>query len=336
MQSKIGVLWLIALGGLAVGMTSPMGEWIGKARITLRVINEDGEPVPSASVRGYFENPRERDYVGDVFDKRTDRNGEVAVSGKVFGYMEGRVLCDDHYRTRFRFDSPHKPGTLDRTTAWPNWVTTNVVVLKRIRNPTPMFVKTVVVKVPEERTTMAYDLTADDWIEPDGNGVVTDIVFQVTSHYRSQNDWNISQCVHFPGQWNGIVATHVTVDASGNAASALKSLHSAPNDRYSSNWTYETIKTPRKYVNPIGTNQGSVFYYRIRSVVDDQGRLISALYGKIYGHIYVGLDDYRPNRKRNLMIQFTYYLNPDGTRNVEFDPQRNLFSTAPRSGLFDP
>ncbi len=32
---------------------------------------------------------------------------------------------------------------------------------------------------------------------------------------------------------------------------------------------------------------------------------------------------------KTAIIRFTYYLNPDGTRNVEFDPAKNLFRNLP-------
>jgi hypothetical protein len=47
----------------------------------------------------------------------------------------------------------------------------------------------------------------------------------------------------------------------------------------------------------------------VRTVLDEQGNVKSALYGKIYGDF----------------MHFSYYLNPTpNSRNVEFDPKRNL------------
>jgi hypothetical protein len=45
-----------------------------------------------------------------------------------------------------------------------------------------------------------------------------------------------------------------------------------------------------------------------------------AMYGKIQGDINISAI-----RNNTLSIGFTYYLNPDHTRNLEFDPKRNLF-----------
>ena len=63
--------------------------------------------------------------------------------------------------------------------------------------------------------------------------------------------------------------------------------------------------------------------FRIRTVLDDMGNIVSARYGKIYGPIEYGESDTNPGGK----VRFTYYLNPTpNDRNVEFDPERNLFT----------
>ncbi len=47
----------------------------------------------------------------------------------------------------------------------------------------------------------------------------------------------------------------------------------------------------------------------MRSALDQQGNVVSAHYGKIYGDF----------------MQFTYYLNPTpNDRNIEYDPKQNL------------
>jgi hypothetical protein len=51
------------------------------------------------------------------------------------------------------------------------------------------------------------------------------------------------------------------------------------------------------------------YFFRIRTVLDEEGNVKSACYGKIYGDF----------------MDFRYYLNPTpNSRNVEFDPKRNL------------
>ncbi len=45
-----------------------------------------------------------------------------------------------------------------------------------------------------------------------------------------------------------------------------------------------------------------------------------AMYGKIQGDII-----FDPRGSKTTGIVFKYYLNPDFTTNLEFDPKRNLF-----------
>ena len=67
--------------------------------------------------------------------------------------------------------------------------------------------------------------------------------------------------------------------------------------------------------------------FRVRTVLDDKGNIISARYGKIYGPIEYGDSDSNQGGR----VSFTYYLNPmDNDRNLEFDPSRNLLANPGR------
>ena len=48
------------------------------------------------------------------------------------------------------------------------------------------------------------------------------------------------------------------------------------------------------------------------------------MYGKIRNDI-----EFAP-RSKIVKIKMHYYLNPDYTRNLEFDPKRNLFTNLPK------
>ena len=69
---------------------------------------------------------------------------------------------------------------------------------------------------------------------------------------------------------------------------------------------------------------GQKYFFRVRTKKDDQGKIVSALYGKIYGDI--NFDFFSPKT----IVAFTYYLNPElNSRNMEFDPKQNLFKNLP-------
>jgi len=72
--------------------------------------------------------------------------------------------------------------------------------------------------------------------------------------------------------------------------------------------------------------------FRVRSVVDQQGRIIRANYGKIHGPFRLS-----PRLDGRWAIDLLYYYNPDGTPNLEFDPKRNLFGELPpEQRAYDP
>ena len=68
--------------------------------------------------------------------------------------------------------------------------------------------------------------------------------------------------------------------------------------------------------------QQKSYALRVRTVLDERGQVVSALYGKIYDTI-----EYFPVESKTAKLRFTYYLNPvPNDRGMEFDPKRNLFT----------
>jgi hypothetical protein len=124
--------------------------------------------------------------------------------------------------------------------------------------------------------------------------------------------------VSFPNQNDGIQEFTTTPM---DKASALCSSQEVPADSYQPEW----VQTDnRKTGHPIATNRdiNRNYYFRVRTVLYEQGNVKSALYGKIYGDF----------------MHFSYYLNPTpNSRNVEFDPKRNLMKNLkPQEGVEAP
>lgn len=94
--------------------------------------------------------------------------------------------------------------------------------------------------------------------------------------------------------------------------SELKLPHDAPESGYFPTRRYEAdTRGPRKEKRDVG------YFLRTRVKLDADGEIISAHYAKIYG-------DFRFDPRG--AVSFTYYFNPvPNDRNLEFDPQRNLF-----------
>ena len=76
-----------------------------------------------------------------------------------------------------------------------------------------------------------------------------------------------------------------------------------------------TLKEPVKQSFADDNN----YIFRIRAEGKD-GKIIRAMYGKIHGDI-----EFYSKGPNTAVIIFKYYLNPDYSRNLEFDPNKNLF-----------
>lgn len=70
------------------------------------------------------------------------------------------------------------------------------------------------------------------------------------------------------------------------------------------------------------------YLYRVRTVLDDKGQVKSAWHGKIDGEL-----EWDASNFPTAQVTFTYYLNPDGTPNLEFDRKRNLFADLPDENM---
>jgi hypothetical protein len=74
-----------------------------------------------------------------------------------------------------------------------------------------------------------------------------------------------------------------------------------------------------------GYREDQNYFFRVRTVTDDSGKIKSALYGKIERDISSGFED-----SKTAVIVFSYYFNPTpNDRNMEFARAKNLFKNLP-------
>jgi hypothetical protein len=171
-----------------------------------------------------------------------------------------------------------------------------------------MYAKSLNTHVPAVDKAVGFDLEAGDWVAPFGTGTRSDMIF--TAHFDKQPEGepDLTLTLSFPNSGDGIEEFRVPETRFPGDGSLLRSSEEAPADGYQPTW----IQTDnRKSGTPTRTNRdmNRNYYFRVRTVLDKQGNVKSALYGKIYGDF----------------MHFTYYLNPTpNDRNMEFDPQQNL------------
>jgi hypothetical protein len=283
----------VLTNGCAFGQTLPTYKWTA----TIKVVVEDGNPIAGANVAVSYtilpppSDPNDRRY-GEI-KGATDTNGVFIASHTDSSWGLAIIVEKSGYYTTHIGHDLYQPGQFDDKTVTASRNPTIALVLKKIGKPIPMYAKRNNQMIfPEYNKAIGYDLMVGDWVGPYGKGINADLFF-TEKHTDPQSDYILS--MSFPKPGDGIQEFTVPDAEKG---SGLRSSHEAPVDGYQP----EVSQTEM-------TNPNRNFYFRVRTKLDENGNVVSARYGKIYGDL----------------AQFTYYFNPTpNDRNIEFDPKQNL------------
>jgi hypothetical protein len=275
-------------------------------------------------VRASFEQPvLQTGIYAEFEDALTDANGNCSVSHQTTSGVGFSINKDGYYESEGSYRFMKK-----ELLKWQPWNQLMHIVLRKVENPVPMYArntnKSKEVKMPASadlQKGVGFDLIAYDWVTPYGKGIYSDFIFRMTSkyykehpQYKGRYEFDTELTLTFSNKYDGIQV----VKDSRKGGSAFKLPRYAPEAGYSSallaNATF-SFTEPSKTTFKEDNN----YFFRIRSEERD-GKLYRAMYGKIQGEI-----KYSPEGPNRAVIIFKYYLNPDYTRNMEYDPKRNLF-----------
>jgi hypothetical protein len=277
---------------------------------TITVLDETDRPVAGANVEMSFyvkAKLGESESGGNV-QGLTDTNGVVLLShpntgsiGVAFqankaGYY---ATTKGHQFVEFKDGDPEK------------WNPTVTLLLKKIGQPIAMYAKKEEIKMPKENEPVGFDLMIGDWIAPYGTGKTADVFFTVHRKITSPQEFDADLKLTFPNAGDGVAI----VPPAPDTGSPLVMPHSAVEEGYQPvlTWSYHNFTET--------SEPASGYFFRVHTVLDENGNVKSALYGKIQGDVrfYVGTKAPRAG------IGFQYYLNPTpNSRNVEFDPKQDL------------
>lgn len=289
-------------------------------QVTFRVVDDEGRPVVGAKTEVSYENakatkPSERIRSSEGM---SNDEGQVTLEGKTFAsgisYGASKAEYYSAYGLRYHFKDS---GFIQ----WQPWNPTIQVLLRRIKNPVPMYAKRVEVKIPEFSKPMGYDLVQGDWVVPYGNGQMPDLIFEADRNVQNDQEYHGKLTLRFSNEGDGLLDHEVAnPDLPG-----LRMPYFAPDEGYLATKTWQESRhtSANGDVKVISSASRRMNYFiRVRTVRDKEGKIISALYGKIHGDFrwFIGA------RAPKSGLAFTYYLNPDGTRNIEYDPKRNLLN----------
>lgn len=286
----------------AFGQTQPLPAQFGPHfwTATVKVIGEDGGPIVGADVSVQYSVPttpesdqptfREinglTDTSGMFTTSHSDSSLDLGATAKKAGFYSA------HIGYQFYFDEKRRHPSF-------------TLVLKKVGNPIAMYAKHVENGPPAFNEPVGYDLIVGDWVAPYGKGLTTDIIFTGKLNKKSKNDFDYKLTVSFPNVGDGIQEFSRPDVEKG---SSLRSPHEAPADGYQTEVVRAMSRHPgQASIEDLDLNRN--YFFRVRTVLDSNGNVKSALHGKIYGDF----------------MEFSYYLNPTSNdRNVEFDTGQNL------------
>lgn len=282
---------------------------LSMAKLDLKVIDEEGHPVEGALVKMRFEGGGlER----DATLGKTDINGIFSASGSSRdGVTGGGVHKEGYYKSVFHHDFYRR-----KLGIWQPWGKDITVVMRPIVNPVPMYERNRSFKIPAFGKEVGLDLEKSDWVIPYGQGTHADFVFKINQDYQNMDNYDAKMTLTFSNPFDGIQVVKDDGGGDFNVGSWFRLPRTAPESGYSPLLqNYISWGSKGRNTNMRDDNN---YIFRVRSEVDANGKLQRAMYGKILGEL-------RYSVGAGGMITMHYYLNPDYTQNLEFDPKRNLF-----------
>jgi hypothetical protein len=282
-------------------------------------VDESNKPMKGVEVAAWF-NKKGKSSPLDSYKVTgpTDAGGTVELQGETVWYQTSVSAEPEGFYKSMKYDH----WTIKRDgNRWEPWPVEVNLVMKKIRNPKPMYVVSGKVDgrflLPHNAEgPLGFDLIKRDWVAPHGKGDVTDFILEGvkldTDGRLPGKGW-----IHlsFPNQGDGIQP--VSTDSDGG--SLLMGPHIAPENGYFEEWRFPNYATTAgESINPVKSSQLHIF--RIRTKLDRHGNIMECYYGKIQNGILFVFG------KHASIIRMTYYLNGDkNDQGLEWDMKNNLF-----------
>ncbi|RHW74793.1 hypothetical protein [Colwellia sp. RSH04] len=282
------------------------------AKYTILVVDEQGVPIEGADASISFMRPKSDGWGGkpSFVAGKTDKDGLYTGQGATQQYGVYGASAKGYYGTSFKYNGFTGVSGIFGFRKWQPWNPTLKVVLKKIKNPIPMYAyNTDRITIPKNNEIIGYDLVKHDWVSPYGKGITKDFLFKL-EYLPGEKDSNDRYfTMSFSNKADGIQSFENKESNGSSFRSAYHALISGYRNAIKQSRVWKKGRPVSSYNEGDGTN----YYFRVRC---DGDKPDSCLYGKIYGNLEFG----------NKGVRFKYFLNPtQGDTNVEFDPKRNLF-----------
>ena len=304
-KNRCSVLYAVIMVSLA-GLAYKNDPAYNKARrsgaqvqMKLRISNDMGVPVPSASVHVLMGmNFRERSY--DI-DGKSDTNGLFVVEGNTTGNeIIIEVTKDRYYKSsqKICFITMGREYEV-KDGRWQPWGMSVPITLREIRAPVQLVVQKELYKIPTTNTLVGFDMALKDWVSPNGKGEHADFEVFLTwdgkpLYYTQHTQLDML----FPEKHAGYyVFDNIKGSRFGGPYMA------------DTNSTFQTdFSCMSSFVNGEprfrGLDIGRSLIVRSRCKVDNEGHLVSANYSTIK-NITV-----EAGWTGEVMMMIRYYFNP--------------------------
>jgi hypothetical protein len=311
----VALLFCVSMGGY---YPSSALAFYKSTKFTVLVVNENEEPLSGIRVGVGFEKNTGWGTDSSGQQGMTDSEGKLTFSGQSNGHITYGGRNDEYYPSYYDYDFKGL-GTF----GWEPWNPELKIVMRKIENPVPMYARNVKsskkkIELPVLGREVGFDLEHYDWVAPYGKGETADFIFKATKMVKDKRDFDVEVILSFLNQGDGII----TIKEDFSNGSEFKLPRFAPESGYDSQKIFEEHRRLGQKVERNFEPEDS-YIFKVRSKYLD-GELIEAKYGKIHGPIFIDA-----NWTETARIYLKYYFNPDGTRNLEFDPKRNLFGNLP-------
>jgi len=159
-----------------------------KWRATVKVVDEEGVPIPGANVTigFYVAAPAGQSIGTDIITGQSDSLGNFSASHEDRSVdLSFGVWKQEYYKStqtyelgmQYQYD-PVK------------WSPGLTFILKKVINPIPMYAKRVNLSVPLLNQRVGFDLKARDWVTPYGKGTQADLLFKADLQKRAADDYD--------------------------------------------------------------------------------------------------------------------------------------------------
>jgi hypothetical protein len=276
--------------------------------ITLKVVDQQGCPVPEASVgMGFL-----RSHGGAERSGLTDDKGLVSMRGNDLYGARTFIEKTGFYLTERRIGGDESVNIK--------------IMLRRRKKPVSMYAKEKTIKIPSLGDKVGFNLETAKTVRADSDSAKADMYFSLSGYNRSKNDLKATMRLSFKNEESGIKKVDPV-----SRYSEFQFPYSAPAKGYVSqiqrSYQYGSGESDDDFSYKSNIEEGALGYiFRIVRDSDKGEDNQSVTYGRMMGEFEFHI---APGGEPGGEIYLTYYYNPDPeSRSLEFNPRRNLFRNA--------